>query len=89
VRAIPIAASWCGRAGDLAAVEGNAPGRRLEDSADQVEQGRLPGAVRADDRNDLGRIRAERDAIDRADAAEVHGDVVDFEEPHTSRSDFA
>jgi len=63
-----------------AAAEANAAPVEGEETADQVEERRLPGAVGADDRPDLSRKDLEADAGDGDDAAELLPDVTDFEE---------
>ena len=42
----------------------------------------LPTAVRPDDAEDLALVHVERHAFDRVDAAEVLGEVADFEHGH-------
>jgi hypothetical protein len=46
-----------------------------------VEERGLAGAVRSDQTDDLPRIDAERDAVQRDDAAEANGDIGDLEQP--------
>ena len=67
----------------------SSPGGRLIDAADQVEDRRLAGAVRADDREHLALLHLEADRIHGADAAEADRDVVGAEQAHRSRSDRA
>ena len=51
----------------------------LVDPADDVEHRGLAGAVRTDEAADLARVDRERQAVERGDAAEAHGDVFDFQ----------
>ena len=51
-------------------------------TCDDVEERRLPGAVRADQSHDLTRCDLERDVIDGDDAAEALGHVLHREERH-------
>ena len=53
---------------------------------DQVEDRRLAGPVRPDQREDLALLDGERNLVDRHDAAEAQGDVVDLEQAHRMRS---
>ena len=62
------------------AVEANVAVVRCIETGDHVERRRLAGAVRPDQPDDLPRLHGERDGIERDDAAETLGDVVDFEE---------
>ena len=45
-----------------------------------VEHRRLAGAVRADEADDVAARDGERDAVERDDAAEADGHVLDFEQ---------
>jgi hypothetical protein len=49
---------------------------------DRVEERRLAGAVRADDREHLARVEAQGDAGDGGEPAVPHRDVVQLEEGH-------
>ena len=72
VRAMPRPAIRCGgMRGDVLAVEDDPARGRLVDAADQVEDRRLAGAVRADDREDLALLHVEADVVDGVDAAEL------------------
>ena len=62
--------------GDVLVLEDQPARRRLIDAADQVEDRRLAGAVRADDREHLALLHLEADRIHGADAAEADRDVV-------------
>ena len=55
---------------DVRAVEHQPPAGRLVDAADQVEDGALAGAVRADDGEDLALLHVEGHSIHGPDAAE-------------------
>ncbi len=57
------------RAQDLAAV-GDRARTRMDETADHVEQGRLPGAVRPDDADDLARGDRHRHLVERQEPAE-------------------
>ena len=70
------------QARDVVPLEADAAGCRLVDAADEIEDRRLAGAVRADDREDLALVDAEADAVDRLDAAEMHGQIFDLEQCH-------
>src|SRR5262249_49389082 len=63
-------------------VEPNVAAVRRVQPGDDVERGRLPGAVGADQADDLPGADLEGDAVKRDDAAEALGDAVDFEESH-------
>src|SRR5690606_20513629 len=67
---------------DVLALEADTAGCRLIDAAYEVEDRRLAGAVRTDDREDLALVDAEADAVDGLDAAEMHGQVFDFQQRH-------
>ena len=72
VRATPSAAISLGRLrGDVAALERDAPGVRLVEARDHVEQRGLAGAVRADDGDDAALGDVDRYVVDRGDAAEA------------------
>src|SRR5690606_40887880 len=60
--------------GDIVPVVVDAARRGLEEARQQVEQGRLPGAVRPDKRMDLARPHLEVDAFHRAEGAEPPGE---------------
>src|SRR6185437_12765373 len=68
--------------GDVLAVELDGARGRREESADQVEEGGLAGAVRSDDRAHLALRHVERDVAHRHQIAEPFGDVLDFEDVH-------
>src|SRR3984957_9124997 len=58
-------------AGDVGAGEHDAAGVRREDAVDQVEQGRLAGAVRPDQAEDLALAHLEREVAHGLQAAEA------------------
>ena len=57
---------------------GDRPGGRLDESAHHVEEGRLAGAVRADQAAGSA-LEDDRHAVDRGDASETDGEVVDLD----------
>ena len=63
------------RFGDVRAAEDHPTVRRDHEPGDEVEDRRLPGAVRTDQPEDLALVHREADAVDRLDAAERDGDV--------------
>src|SRR5690606_24349025 len=67
---------------DLPAVQVDAAAREREASRDQVEQGRLPGAVGTDDGMALPRRNGEVDAPDDLGLAEVLVDPDELERGH-------
>src|SRR5439155_21579931 len=54
------------------------------ETSDHVEGGRLPGAVRADQADDLTLLDVERDVVEGDDAAEPTDDVPHLEQRHRS-----
>ena len=58
------------------------PRGRREKAADQVEEGGLAGAVRADDRAQLAGLDRHRHVVDGDQAAEMLGDVLDPQQAH-------
>ncbi len=66
--------------GDRPAVEDDAAGARRQLPRDEVEQRRLPGAVRPDDGPSLRCAHGERDAIDGGERAETPRESLDGEE---------
>jgi hypothetical protein len=68
--------------GDIAALEHDRSLGRPEKPADQVEEGGLAGAVRADDGTQLALAHRQRNVTYRDQAAEALSDVLDFEEVH-------
>ena len=53
---------------------------RLVEAGDAVEDGRLAGAVRADQRGDLSALCLERDVADGDEPAEAHRQVIDAQD---------
>ena len=73
---------------EVDAVELDRSRRRRVEPADEVEDRRLAGAVRADQREHLAARDVEGHAVDGADAAEADAEVLDREQRgHFSRSD--
>ena len=71
----------CARlAQEVLAVEDDAAGVRLVEARDDVERRRLAGAVRPDQPGDLALVDRERDVVERDDAAEGPGHVLDRED---------
>src|SRR5208282_3091708 len=68
--------------GHVLAVEHDRAGSRREKSRDQIEEGGLAGAVRADDRPQLALFHLERDLAHRDQAAEILARAVDLQEAH-------
>src|SRR2546430_13539319 len=71
-----------GEARDVLALEDRAAGRPREERGDQLEEGALAGAVRPDDAEPLARVRLERHAVDRHEAAESLRQVADLHDDH-------
>src|SRR5207248_5601680 len=65
------------QAGDVLALELHLPLRGPVDAADAVDEAGLAGAVRADDGDELSVAHSQRGVLQRVDAAEAEGDVVD------------
>jgi hypothetical protein len=70
----------------LRVVEADAADRRLVETGQAVEEGRLAGAVRSDDAGDLARGDVERQVVDRQQAAEAHRQALDAEQGRRRRS---
>ena len=68
------------RPDDGTPVEDDVARRRPVDARHRVEGGRLAGAVRADEPEDLAALDVERDVVERSEAAELHGDVAQREQ---------
>src|SRR5690242_20171238 len=71
-----------GEAGDVVAVEADAAGCRREIAADQVEEGSLAGAVRANDGAKFTFGHVQRNVAHGDKTAEAFGDAVDLEHVH-------
>ena len=67
---------------EVVAVEDDAPPFGLVEPRDDVERGRLAGAVRPDQPDDLALLGRERHVVERENAAEAAGQVLDREERH-------
>ena len=72
---------------DVLPVEDQAARAWIVDPRDQIEDGRLAGAVGADDREDLARLDLEAHAVDGPQAAEVHDEPLRGQEAQRNRSD--
>ena len=66
----------------LLAVDQDLPRIGWVSAREGVDQGRLAGAVPADQRDDLARVQVDRHAVDGVDAAEGHPDVAQLDERH-------
>ena len=62
------------------AMQGEPAGTRLVEPGQAVEDGRLAGAVRPDDRGDLAPVGGERQIVDRDQPAEAHRQMLDLEQ---------
>ena len=81
VRPIPSAVIACGgMPGDLGPVEHDRARRRLVDAREQVEERRLAGAVRPDQRDDRAARDREVDVVGRDEAAELLAELRDHDE---------
>jgi hypothetical protein len=69
-----------GREGDRSAVERHGALVGLVDAGQDLDDGRLAGAILADERGDLARVEPERDAVERLHAGEALGDAVERED---------
>src|SRR5207245_9033130 len=72
-------------AGDVLAVEDDRAPGRSQDPGQQVETGRLAGAVGADQADDLALVDGEVDAVDGGQATEEPGEITGLEERHEVR----
>jgi len=68
------------RAGDVAPLEPHCSAIRANESRDQVEYGRLAGAVGPDQRRDRSFGDTERSAVDRRDSTEGFPEVADLQQ---------
>ena len=77
------------RGADVVRPEHHATGGRQRDAGEQVEEGRLAGAVRSDDREEFTGLHGERDVVDDRHAADAQaqalGDEHLFEGLHRRR----
>ncbi len=67
---------------DVLFVEQDTAGGRGQESADQIEEGRLPRAIGPDDRPQLAVLHGHRHAAHGDQTAEVTRDVIDLEQAH-------
>ena len=67
------------RAGEVVAVDTNTTFCRPDDAAGRVENGRLAGTVRTDQRNPLTRADVQRDPVDRHCLAVADDEVLELE----------
>ena len=74
--------------GDIFVFEGNPAFGQIVDSADDVEDGCLAGAIGPHDGEYRPFFDLEADVIDRPDTAKIDGDVFCFEKCHCTRSVF-
>src|SRR5579859_87232 len=66
--------------GDVLALEADGAFVGMKEAADQVEDSGLARAVGTDDKQDFAGIHGERNALDRAQAAEALGHVIEFQD---------
>src|SRR4026209_703752 len=71
-----------GNLGEIAVAHPNGALPRAEHAGDRAQPGRLPGAVAADERDDLALLHRERDPLQRLDVAVVRVDPLDLEDRH-------
>src|SRR5262249_28492695 len=67
------------RPADVLAEEADRPAARVIEAVDRAQRGRLPGAVRPDQRDDLAVVHLDRDALERLDRPVVGLDPVECE----------
>jgi hypothetical protein len=65
--------------GDVRAVEIDATAGRRQELGREIEDGRFPGAVRADQRVDRATVNVERQVLDRREPEKLLGDVLEPE----------
>ena len=86
VRTTPLRATMCGARPEMRSpLNSTSPGARRQERGDQLEQGGLAGAVRADHREDLAARDVEGDVVDGDQAAEALGQVLDLRGAPPSR----
>src|SRR6202521_560336 len=68
-----------GQAGDVFTLEDDFARARTLDAHDRLHRGRLAGAVRADQAENLAGAQIETEVLDRGEAAEALGEAADFE----------
>src|SRR3990172_11198021 len=69
-----------GKPVDALTAQPHLAGVRAQGARDDVEQGRLAGAVRSDQRQHFAGAHVERDVVERPQSAEAHGYAADFEQ---------
>ena len=69
-------------AGDRLSLEANLSGAEWQNAGDEIEQGRLPRAIRADQAGHRPLLHREACAIDGDEAAEAPRHIVDLEDAH-------
>ena len=67
---------------DVEAERDDAPGGRLHEPGEHVEERRLPGAVRSDKSVNASVVQRDAHAVDRAKAGEFFREVVRLEDAH-------
>src|SRR6185437_7802434 len=67
-------------AGDIPAAEHESPGRRVVDTAYQIENCRLARTIRTNDREHLAGLYIEADGVHGTNAAESHGNILSLEQ---------
>ena len=71
-------------AADRLAAEDDALGPRRDEAAERLQEGRLAGAVRADDRHRLALLDGEIDAEERLEVAVEGREAVGLDEAHST-----
>ena len=82
-------ASIRGKVADLAAAEANVPGVGAERARHEVEEGRLAGAVRSDDRVDPAGLDREIELREHDELPEASGEPVNREQRRAHRAERA
>jgi hypothetical protein len=65
--------------GQRPAVKGNRAGLRPDKAAGRIEQGGLPGSIRADDPGDFSRGSGKGHVIEGGDSAKTDGDMLNVQ----------
>ena len=68
------------RTGQWLALQEDAPGVRLKQTRDEIEQRRLAGAIGSDQAKDVACVDGEGDGVRHDDAAEALGDILQPED---------
>ena len=71
-----------GDTADVLPLEGDGPGVAVEQAGDGFEDGGFPGAVCADEGDDLPLLHGEGDVLDGVDGAVIHIDVLYVQHGH-------